>query len=80
MAAASSLELNESLGRKEGMATQHANLGALAKSRDDLKAAWAHLRLSLELFKEIGAQPEIKQVQGWLDELEDQPPSAKNEN
>ncbi len=49
-----SLELNEALGRKEGMANQYGNLGILYKVRGDLAQAEEMYRKSLELNEALG--------------------------
>ncbi|WP_196764414.1 hypothetical protein, partial [Pseudoalteromonas luteoviolacea] len=65
-----SLEINESLGRKQGMAIQYANMGCLYKQQDDLIQAKAHWEKALALFEQVGARPQIAQVSIWLAELE----------
>ena len=64
-----SLEIEEFLGRKEGMASDYANLGNLYKTRGDLDRAEAMYEKSLTLFRQVGAAPRIKKVEGWLADL-----------
>ena len=62
------------MGRKEGMASNYANLGAVAFKRGDLLEArqfWVQAR---GLYAEMGAQPEVAQIDEWLADLE---PSAE---
>ena len=64
-----SLALNDSLGRKEGMAIQYGNLGNLYKTRGDLDRAEEMYGKSLALFRQVGVAPKIKQVEEWLADL-----------
>ena len=64
-----SLALNETLGSKEGMASNYGNLGALYETRGDLDRAEEMYEKSLTLFREVGAAPQIKQVEEWLADL-----------
>ncbi len=64
-----SLEIDEALGRKVGIASQYGNLGVLYKTRGDLDRAEQMYRKSLDLFREIGAAPQIEHVEGLLAEL-----------
>ena len=66
------LALNESLGRKEGMASLYGNLGNLYLTRGDLDRAEEMYANSLELFRQVGAKPKIEQVERMLAELRDQ--------
>jgi hypothetical protein len=64
-----SLEINEKLGRLEGMANQYGNLGAVAKERGDLVEArklWIKAR---DLFEKIGMPHKVAQAQRLLDGL-----------
>jgi protein O-GlcNAc transferase len=63
------LAIEEKLGRQEGMANQYRNLGILYQTRGELDRAQEMLKKSLAIFKAIGAKPRAKQVQTWLDTL-----------
>ena len=63
------LAIDEKLGRQEGMANQYSNLGILYQTRGELDPAEEMLEKSLAIFKAIGAKPRAKQVQTWLDNL-----------
>ena len=65
-----SLEINEALGRKEGMAKDYGNLGAVYENNGGLNKASEYWQRSLDLFTEVGALPMIKQLQGYLDNLD----------
>ena len=64
-----SLEIDEALGRKEGMAKQYGNLGNLYATRGDFDRAEEMYEKSLALFQEVGAAPQIKQVEELLADL-----------
>jgi len=49
-----SLEIEEKLGRLEGMASQYGNLGLIYQTRGDLDQAEAMLRKSLEINEKLG--------------------------
>lgn len=53
------------------LAVAYGNLGILYQTRGDLEQAEAMYRKSLSLFQDIGATPQVKQVQGLLKELRD---------
>ncbi|MCG8511091.1 MAG: tetratricopeptide repeat protein, partial [Rhodospirillales bacterium] len=63
-----SLAIEEALGRKEGMASDYANLGNLYKTRGDLERAEEMYQKSLHYFDEIGS-PNAGMVRKWLEEL-----------
>jgi tetratricopeptide (TPR) repeat protein len=65
-----SLEINKQLGHQEGMASDYGNLGAIYEMRGDDKQAREHWIKSRDLFARIGAPHMVKQVQGWIDELD----------
>ena len=62
-----SLALNRSLGRKEGIAGDYANLGNVYKTRGDLAQAKALWNKSLSLYQEMG-HPNAEIVRQALDE------------
>jgi len=64
-----SLAIEEALGRKEGMASDYGNLGNLYRTRDDLDAAEDMYRKGLALFREVGANPQIEQVEELFADL-----------
>ena len=64
------LEIDEKLGRQEGMARAYGNIGLIYQTRGELDRAEEMYKKSLALFKEIGAAPSVKQVQTWLDTLD----------
>ena len=51
------------------MAINYANLGLVYQTRGELDKAVEHWQKSLTLFTEIGATPQIEQVQALLDEI-----------
>ncbi|MCI5140407.1 MAG: tetratricopeptide repeat protein [Candidatus Electrothrix sp. ATG1] len=63
-----SLELNEALSSKEGMAAGYANLGLIYKQRGDLDKAKGAWEKSLQLAQEMGHR-NTGMMQQWLDEL-----------
>ena len=48
------LEINEKLGRLEGMAIQYGNLGLVHETRGELDEAGRMLRKSLEISEKVG--------------------------
>jgi len=64
------LEMNIALGHKEGMASVYGNMGIVAQTRGDLEEAKRFWQKSLALFTDIGAAPQIAQVKGLLDALD----------
>ena len=68
-----SLEINEKLGRLEGMAIRYANLAIIAVQRGNISGArelWARSR---DLFAKLGAKQKAEKVQSWIDSL---PPNS----
>lgn len=63
------LAINEKLGRLEGMANAYANLGCIMHDREDMKRARALWLQSRNLFAKLGAQQQLKKVQGCIDSL-----------
>ncbi len=64
------LEINEALGRKEGMANQYGNLGNLEQTRGNLDAAEGYYKQSLEIEKALGRKEGMAQDYGNLGILE----------
>jgi tetratricopeptide (TPR) repeat protein len=60
------LALDEALGHKEGMASDYGNLGNVYRIRGDLEQAEAMYQKALALFQQIGATPQVKQIQESL--------------
>lgn len=63
------LEINEKLGRLEGMANAYGNLGNVMYTRGDLEKARAVWEKACDLYAKLGAQQQVIQVQGWIDGL-----------
>jgi tetratricopeptide (TPR) repeat protein len=61
-----SLEMEEKLGRTEGVAVDYRNLGVLFMARGDLAQAEAMFRKSLEMEKKLGRTEEIAITYGNL--------------
>ena len=70
---AQALTLNQSLGRKEGMAIQYqyGNLGGLEHARGNMAGARAFWVQARDLFAEIGMPHMVEQLQGWIDSLDE---------
>ena len=64
-----SLEIDEALERKAGMANQYGNLGNLYQTRGDLDRAEEMYRKSLALFREVGAKPKVEHIESLLAKL-----------
>ncbi len=64
-----SLEIEDALGNKEGMAIDCSNIGMLYKTQGELDRAEEMYRKSLALFREIGAAPQIEEVEDLLAKL-----------
>jgi tetratricopeptide (TPR) repeat protein len=62
-----SLALNVELGRKVGMANDYGNLGQVLRERGDLAEACRLWAKAKRLFEDVGAAPEVAQIQGWMD-------------
>jgi len=58
-------DLNDELGRKEGVAINSGNLGNLYQQRGDTARACQHWARARDLFREIGS-PTAEQVEGWM--------------
>ncbi|OAB61292.1 hypothetical protein AY599_02025 [Leptolyngbya valderiana BDU 20041] len=63
------LAIDEELGRKEGMAYNYGNLGVIAVQRGDAAEARRLWMLARDLYVQMGARPDVEQIQGWLDGL-----------
>jgi hypothetical protein len=63
------MEIDERLGRYEGMANQYTNLGEVMEARGDLEAAREMWTRSCELFAKLGAQEMVERVQSCIDKL-----------
>ena len=61
-----SLEIDEALGRKEGMASNYGDLGNLYQIRGDLSAACGSWAKAKALFAEMGIPDKVQQVEGWI--------------
>lgn len=61
-----SLEINEQLGRREGMALAYGSLGSIYKARGDLDQARVLWNRARTLYMELGAQPMVDTIEGWL--------------
>jgi hypothetical protein len=64
-----SLEIEEKLGRLEGMASDYSNLGTVEKRRGKFEWAREMWLKSRDLYAQLGAQHMVARVQGWLDDL-----------
>jgi tetratricopeptide (TPR) repeat protein len=64
-----SLAIDEKLGRQEGMANAYGNLGLIYQTRGELDQAEEMYRKALAIFKAVGAAPQVKEAQAWLDGL-----------
>ena len=64
-----SLEIEEKLGRPEGMASDYGNLGGVYLTRGDLDKAREYWEKAVALFRQIGMPHMVKKVQGWIDDL-----------
>ena len=63
------LDIDEKLGRLEGMAIGYGNLGSVFAKRGDLdevRRLWTKAR---DQFAQIGMPHMVERVQGWLDRL-----------
>ena len=61
-----SLEIDEDLGLKEGMANSYGNLGNVYQARRDMPAACRAWEKSTALYAEIGVPDKVKLVEGWM--------------
>ena len=64
-----SLDIDEKLGRLEGMARQYANLGSVYRQRGDIAAAREYWIKSRDLYERIGMPHMVEKLQGLLDGL-----------
>ncbi len=65
------LEIHKKLGDQEGLANDYANLGSVYEQRGDKKKAREYWEKAVGLYKKIGMKPEIKKVEGLLEEIKD---------
>ncbi len=63
------LEIDEKLSRLEGMASSYGGLGFVMRARGDGKAARKHWKQARDLFKQLGADHKVEQMQKLLDQL-----------
>jgi hypothetical protein len=63
------LELYEALRRKDGRADAYGNLGRVYQTRGDLAQAAAMYKKSIALLQQLGATPQVQQIQASLDQL-----------
>ncbi len=61
-----SLEIDEKLGRLEGMANDYGNLGVVMQTRGDLDGAEAMFRKALEIYEKLGRLVGMAQTYGNL--------------
>ena len=61
-----SLEIDEELGRRQGMASNFGDLGNLNAARGDLDTATSYWTKSLTLAREMGAAPLVQQVESFF--------------
>lgn len=61
--------MDKGLGRREGIAANYTNLGAIAEQRADTCEAHRLWTFARDLYDQIGAGPMVEKVQGYLDEL-----------
>ena len=64
-----SLEIEEKLGRLEGMASDYGNLGLIYETRGDLKEARTLWTRARDLYEKIGMEHMVAKIQNWLDDL-----------
>ena len=62
------LKINKSLGHKDGMVGDYANLGLLYKTQENYTKAQGYWEKSLTLLQALGS-PNAKTVQSLLDSL-----------
>ncbi len=61
-----SLEIDQALGRKEGMAITYGNLGNVYQAREEMPAACRAWEKSTALYAEVGVPQMVKKVAGWM--------------
>ncbi len=66
-----SLEIEEKLGRLEGMANHSSNLGLIFEARGDVDEARKLWTKARDLYTKIGMPHRVEEMQGWLDEQPD---------
>ncbi len=66
-----SLEIEEKLGRLEGMANDYGNLGVICQTRGDLDQARAYWVKAVDLFERIGMPHRVTKTQRLINGLED---------
>ena len=64
-----SLEIDERIGRQEGMANQYRNLGVLHELRGNSGKAKEYWEKARDLFKKIGMPNEVKKVEGLIEKI-----------
>ena len=64
-----SLEINEKLGRLEGMASDYGNPGNVLQVRGDLDGAEEIYRKSLETWRRLGVEDRVAESQQALDSV-----------
>ena len=64
------LQINEQLGRREGMAANYWGLGVIAQTRGDFEQAEQLYRRTRALYFDIGMTGEVDEVDRVLSELE----------
>ncbi len=65
------LKIDEEVGRKEGVASNYANLGVIYEQRGQVDKAREYWIKARDLFANIGMPHTVKEVQGWLDGLDE---------
>jgi len=63
------LQLYEVLGSREGMAAAYGSLGIVYQTLGDLAEAAAMYKKSAALYQQVGATPQVQQLQDLLDKL-----------
>jgi len=63
------LEINEALGRKEGIANNYGNLGSIYLDGGNIPKATLFLNQSKELISELKS-PSLKTIEQFLSDLE----------
>lgn len=61
---------NEQIGNKKLQAANFAGIGKIYAQQGDRQLAKKNFDLSIELFKEIGIEKNVRMVEEWLDDLE----------
>ena len=71
-----SLDISERLGLQVLTANQYGNLGIIYEMRGKLDEAREFWMKARDLYARIGMPHEVKEVQGWLDELDAEHPTS----